>query len=347
MQTSSPLRVAIVGTGYFSHYHCHAWQRINNTQLMGVHSLDKLQAQQLASRYNIAHVYDSLPALLESGNVDLIDIVTPPAAHAQILKACANKGINAVCQKPFCADLKEATDTVDYCKAKGITVVVHENFRFQPWYRCIHKILQSNQLGALYEISFNLRPGDGQGDDAYLSRQPYFQTQEKFLIQETGIHFVDVFRFLMGDISGLFARLIRLNPAIVGEDAGVVMLEFKSGARGVLNANRLSDHEAIDCRLTMGDMRIEGEKACLYLNGNGVITLRKHGSQTSSNIAYDWQAIDFGGDCVKNCNEHIARHFLYGEPLENSAADYLINRRIESAIYASSAGGNWVDLPDY
>ena len=36
---------------------------------------------------------------------------------------------------------------------------------------------------------------------AYLERQPYFQTMPRFLVHETAIHLVDVFRFLLGEIS--------------------------------------------------------------------------------------------------------------------------------------------------
>ena len=42
----------------------------------------------------------------------------------------------------------------------------------------------------------------------------------RFLIHETAIHLVDVFRFLMGEVAGVFARLKRFNPAVAGEDAG-------------------------------------------------------------------------------------------------------------------------------
>ncbi len=59
-----------------------------------------------------------------------------------------------------------------------------------------------------------LRPGDGQGPEAYLDRQPYFQTMEKFLIHETGVHWVDTFAYLFGPAQSVYAGLRRVNPAI-------------------------------------------------------------------------------------------------------------------------------------
>ena len=88
-------------------------------------------------------------------------------------------------------------------------------------------MLQARALGEVYQITFRLRPGDGQGPEAYLERQPYFQTMERFLVHETAIHFIDVFRFLLGEEpSTVYASLRRLNPAIKGEDAGLMLFSF-------------------------------------------------------------------------------------------------------------------------
>ena len=74
---------------------------------------------------------------------------------------------------------------------------MHENFRFQPWHIKIKELLKNKYIGTPYQISFKMRTGDGQGKNAYLNRQPYFQKMERFLIHETGIHFIDLFRSLI------------------------------------------------------------------------------------------------------------------------------------------------------
>jgi len=53
------------------------------------------------------------------------------------------------------------------------------------------------------------------------------------LVHETAIHFIDTFRFLLGEVSGVTARLRRMNPHIVGEDAGIIMFEFAAGQTGL------------------------------------------------------------------------------------------------------------------
>ena len=200
----------------------------------------------------------------------------------------------------------------------------------------INEILKTSLLGDLYQVSFRMRPGDGQGEKAYLERQPYFQKMERFLIRETAIHLIDVFRFLFGDIKSVFANLSRLNPCIKGEDAGIVFFEFINGIRGVFDGNRLSDHIAADRRLTIGEMLIEGSMGTLRLNGNGEIFTRRFGDNIEKKVSYKWIKKGFAGDSVFQCQKHLLDHVLKGEKLINSAEEYLDNLKAEDYIYKSN-----------
>jgi len=346
MSADKVLRVAVIGTGYFSRFHYAAWQRMPDVELVGLLTIDPHEASHFKKEFGVEATYTDLAAMLEHSNADLIDIVSPPHTHAKFVRQCVEKKVGVACQKPFCGSVEEAVELVDDIKQQNAFVVVHENFRFQPWYQQIKKIIESEQLGQVFEINFNFRPGDGQGPQAYLDRQPYFQTQKRFFIQETGVHFVDVFRYLLGDINGLFARLVKLNPVIAGEDAGIVIMDFACGARGILNGNRLCDHAASDARRTMGEMRIDGSRATLKLDGNGRIHTREHGNSNWAEHRFEWQDIDFGGDCVYNTNRHIANHLLSGMPVQNLAETYLVNRQIEKAIYQSNESGQWTPVPN-
>ena len=141
-----------------------------------------------------------------------------------------------ICQKPFCNSLAKAAAITAEASAAGATIVIHENFRFMPWYRAIKTALDEKLRGDIHQVTFRLRPGDGQGPDAYLDRQPYFQTMKKLLIHETGVHWVDTFRFLLGDPLSVYADLRKMNPVTAGEDAGYVIFEHENGVRAVLTA---------------------------------------------------------------------------------------------------------------
>ena len=337
--SAGPLRVAVVGTGYFSRFHYRAWRRMADVELVALHAEEAARGAAVAAEHGVPRVFDDVARMLDATRPALVDLVTPPPSHAPLAALCIERGIPVVCQKPFCTDLDAALALVRRAEAGGGLVVVHENFRFQPWYREIRRLLESGALGEPYGIRFDLRPGDGRGADAYLGRQPYFREQRRFLIRETAVHLVDTFRFLLGEIETVAARLARLNPAIRGEDAALVVFGFESGATGLFDGNRLVDHPARNPRLTMGELRLEGSRATLGLDGEGRLTLRAHGERHAREHAYAWRDVDFGGDCVHATCRHIADHLLHGAPLENRAADYVANLAVEEAIYRAHASG--------
>ena len=340
---SDGLRVAVAGSGYFSRFHYDAWSRIAEARIVALASPDRESAAAQAEAFGVPKTYGDVAEMLDQERPDLLDIVTPPETHLALVRAAAERGIAAICQKPLAPSLAEAEELVAAAEGAGITLAVHENFRFMPWFRHARDLIEAGRLGALHGVQFRLRPGDGQGPEAYLARQPYFQTMERFLIHETGVHFIDVFRFLLGEVTAVTARLRRINPAIAGEDAGYVIFEFEGDATGLFDANRLNDHVAEDCRLTMGEMHLEGAAGVLRLDGLGRLWWKPHGGAEAME-PYDWQERGFAGDCVHSLQQHVVDHLLHGRPLANTARDYLANLRIEDAIYESHRTGRRVEV---
>jgi D-apiose dehydrogenase len=340
----SVIRVATVGTGYFSRFQYRAWARIAEVALVGVCNRTLTAAEAVASEFGIPAAFNDLGAMLDTVNPDLLDIITPPETHLDAIRQAAARGIDVICQKPFCRTLAEAHDALRVADSAGIKVVIHENFRFQPWHREVKRLLASGLLGQVYQATFRLRPGDGQGPRAYLERQPYFQKMPRFLVHETAIHLIDTFRFLFGEVGGVFGSLRKLNPVVAGEDAGLVILNMQNGVCCLFDGNRLSDHKAGNRRLTMGEMLVEGANGVLSLDGDGVIQFRTHGTNAASTIEYDWTDQDFGGDCVYALQRHVIDSRLGRLTVENTGEDYLRNIQVEEAIYSSHAESRYIAL---
>jgi predicted dehydrogenase len=283
--------------------------------------------------------------MLEATEPDLVDITAPPDAHLPLIEALAPRVAAIICQKPFCGGLEPARRAVALAARRGCRLAVHENIRFQPWNTEARRLIDAGALGRPWRIAFRLRPGDGRGPEAYRDRQPYFQSMPRFLVHETAVHWIDTFRFLMGEPTGVFARLYRLNPAIAGEDSGVILFDFENGAQGVFDGNRLSDHAAANRRRTMGEMTIEGPGGALRLDGDGRLWLRPFGENAETEHRFDWTDRHFGGDCVRLCAAAILADWRAGRDSPMEAAAYLRNIRIEEAIYDSAATGRHVPLP--
>ena len=329
------IKLSIVGTGYFSQFHFDAWKRLD-VDVAGICSLNEIEAKKYSKQFENCPVFSDFESMILATKPDLVDIIVPPLNHLKLIKIASKNKVNIICQKPFTNSIKEAKEAIKIANKNCVTIAIHENFRYQPWYKKINEMLKVSLLGDLYQVGFRMRPGDGQGKRAYLNRQPYFQKMERFMVHETAIHIIDVFRFLFGDIENVFGKLSNLNKHIKGEDAGFVLFQFKNGIRGLFDGNRLSDHIAEDRRLTIGEMLIEGSKGTIRLNGNGEIYLRKFGDNRELKIDYECEKKGFAGDSVFNCQKHILRHFLEGERLVNGAQEYLNNIKIEEAIYKSN-----------
>lgn len=330
------LRVAVAGAGYFGRFQHEAWHRLANVALVAIADQDLAKARQAAALVGGPPCFDDVTAMLDAVAPDLLDIAVPPPAHLALIAAAAERSIDAVCQKPFCGGLEGARRAVEIAAQAGTTLIVHENFRFEPWHQEVRRLIETGRLGRLHGIAFRLRPGDGRGERAYLDRQPYFQRMPRFLVHETAIHLIDVFRFLVGEVQAVYADLRRLNPVIAGEDAGILVLELAGGVRGVFDGNRLLDHVAEDRRLTMGEMLVEGEAAVLRLDGDGRLFLRAAGDNTEIEHPYAWERRGFAGDSVFRFQRHVAAHLLDGAPVQNDAASYLANLRAEEAVYRSA-----------
>lgn len=335
-------RVGCIGAGYFARFHYDAWARLEGAEAVASvdRDLERAKATGLPA-------YDTAEAMLAEVRPDIVDIIAPPPSHFDSIRtALAHKPLAIICQKPFCLDMAEARRAAALAADAGVPLIIHENFRFQPWYREMKALIDSGEIGDLLQITFRLRPGDGQGPDAYLDRQPYFQTMKRFLVHETAVHWIDTFRYLVGPPVRVMADLRKLNPAIAGEDAGFILFDQGNGVRAIFDGNRLLDHAAENARCTMGEALVEGTTGTLSLAGDGSVRLRAFGDLQDRLILEPTRVVGFGGDCVYHLQAHVVEALLAGSPLENTAADYLSVMAIEDAVYRSSEEGRWV-APDY
>ena len=329
-------KVAVVGAGYFGRFHLDAWSRMDDVSLVGLCERDAGRAGEMRTAYPAVTLFDDAVAMAEALRPDMIDITAPPPAHLDLIRALAPRVGHIICQKPFCGGLTGAREAIAVAEQHGCRLAVHENVRYQPWYREIRRLMNAGAIGTPYQISFRLRPGDGQGPQAYLERQPYFQQMPRFLVHETAIHWIDTFRYLMGEVRDVSAHLRRLNPAIAGEDAGVILFEFENGTQGLFDGNRLSDHAATNRRLTMGEMWVEGSGGTLRLDGDGRLWLRAFGENAEIEQSYEWRDHLFGGDCVYLTSRATLDAWRRGEAPETDASHYIRNQELVETIYSAS-----------
>lgn len=332
------LKGILVGCGYFSQFHMEAWQRIPEVELVGICDPDIKKAKAFAQKWGFAgKIFLSLEEALNAiPAIDFVDIATPPASHLELVDLASRHGKAIMCQKPLAPTLEEAQKLVNLAEARGVRLMVHENFRFQPWHRAIKGLLDGQVVGnQLYSLYWRMRMGDGWQPDAYLSRQPYFRTYPRLLIYETGVHLIDVVRYLNScEVQSVSADLSRRNPEIKGEDSGLVMLTMENSCRAILDMSRYNESHYPNPRYTFADsLLLDLNGGSIELTGDGRIWVKPIG-QPAYWHDYEHHDRNFAGDCVYFCQRHFVESLLTDKPFETSGLDYLQNLEVQDKIYA-------------
>ena len=96
------VKVGLVGSGFIAELHMHAYRRVFGIEATvravvsrGDHVLD------FARRFGIPQTYRDYRALLDDPEIEVIDICTPPALHAEMIVTSMRAGKHVICEKPF------------------------------------------------------------------------------------------------------------------------------------------------------------------------------------------------------------------------------------------------------
>ena len=141
-RSAMTLAVAIAGCGYFSRFHQDAWSRMEGVRVVGVADRDPSKRAAAAALFPQARRPSTTPRRCSTQTKpDLLDIVTPPQTHLDLVEAAAQRGITMICQKPLAPEHDEAVAIVETAEKAGVLLAVHENFRFMPWFMEAHRLI--------------------------------------------------------------------------------------------------------------------------------------------------------------------------------------------------------------
>ncbi|WP_108663202.1 Gfo/Idh/MocA family protein [Acuticoccus kandeliae] len=332
LPSGRPLRVAIAGAGMISLYHLIAWSRVDGVELCAIIDPDAERARARAAAFGIARDYRSLDALLAHEKIDALDIATPRETHAALVRTAAAHGIAVLCQKPLAVDLAEA-EALAAEVADRIRLMVHENWRFRPYYRQIAAWLAEGRFGELASGTISIRSSgilpDATGRSPALERQPMFRTEPRLLIAESLIHHIDVARWLFGPLRLVAARRRRMSDAVTGETLATLLFETGEGAPLVIDGNYACPGFAPSSR---DRVELIGSRASIVMCEDRLSLL----GDRAETIGYEHDT------AYQESFDAAIRHFVEclasGEPFETDVADNLETIRLLEAAYADAAG---------
>ncbi|HWR51539.1 MAG TPA: Gfo/Idh/MocA family oxidoreductase [Bryobacteraceae bacterium] len=329
------MNVVMIGAGYFAQFHADAWNRIPGLRIAAVADPDRDRASAFAARWKIPAVYANAEDAIRRERPAFVDIVTRPETHLELTALAAAHCVPIICQKPMAGTASECEEMVRVCEDAGVRLVIHENWRWQPWYREVRRLIDAGTLGTVFHLGFRMRTGDGRGPEPYTA-QPYFRTMPRLLIYETLVHFLDTFRFLAGEIESVYCVTRHINPVIAGEDCAVIELRFATGARGLIDANRISG--PTEPEVAFGELSVEGERGAVRLAPDGSLWLSEYpGAARPHSFAAPEEG--YKGDSVKAMQEHFVECLRTARPAETEGRAYLRTVALVEACYRSADSG--------
>ena len=329
------LRGGIVGCGFFAQFHTEAWQRVQGAELVAACDVDLSRAQAAAPA-----AYVNLEQMLDVERLDFLDVAARPEQHLEMVHAAARRGIPVICQKPMAPTYAQCLEIAEVAKALGIRLMIHENWRWQAWYRQVHAMIEKGHIGQPLTYHFRTRRRDGLGPEPYAA-QPYFRNYKRLLLYETLIHHIDTSRFLFGEITRVYAEMRHNNPLIAGEDQVLMLTRHASQLCGVIDGHRFLDLAPNSGPL--GDAVFEGDGGMLWVSGTGDIFRRT----PTGDEHLAWKNTVFNGyrgDSVRATQQHFIDCLQSGSEFESDARNYLKSVAVMEAGYRSAETGAVITL---
>ena len=336
--TDRPLRGVLIGAGYFAGFQGEAWRRVPGAELVAVADAIPGKAREFADRHGVRAAYESADETLDREQPDFVDIATRPESHLDLTRRAAARGTHVICQKPMAPTMTECRAMCEACEAAGVRLLIHENWRWQPWYRKARRTLDTGDLGRVVQSSFFWRTGNGRGPAPYPT-QPYFAQMPRLLVYETLVHLLDTFRYLVGEVEHLTCETARVNPVIAGEDHALIHLKFARGALGLIDGNRITG--PVPQGAAMGTLLLECERGTLRVSPDGLVSLTPHGGAGQC-LAFQPSATGYKGDSVFATQAHLIECLRHGRSSESDGRDYLKTVALVEACYRSAETGGRV-----
>lgn len=338
------LRGALIGCGFFAINHLHGWRDAEGVEIVAICDRSPERLKIAGDQFAIAIHYEDAATMLAREKLDFVDIATTAPTHRALAELAAAHGLAVICQKPFATTLDDAKAIVAACDKAGVPLMVHENFRWQSPIQKVKAILCNGEIGDVFwgRVSFR---------SAYdvFSGQPYLAEGTRFIVEDLGIHALDIARFLFGDVLNVSARTRRVNPRIKGEDVATMLLDHGNGLASVVDCSYASQTEQELFPQTL--LEIDGTRGTLRLGANYQLTVtsnRKTRHEDVSPPRLPWATKPWHNiqESVALIEQHWVECLNTGKEPQTSGRDNLKTFALVEAVYQSARDLHTVQLSD-
>jgi predicted dehydrogenase len=161
------LRGAISGFGEVAaRGHLPGWLTRGGVSLVAIHEPIAERRQAAMRMLKGVRIYDDLGLLLDGEAPDFVDIASPPAFHADAIRAALEANAHVLCEKPLCLDLANFDALAQLAAARSRILMCVHNWKHAPGFEAAHTALASGRLGALHSMGIDrlrTEPAGGAG----------------------------------------------------------------------------------------------------------------------------------------------------------------------------------------
>ncbi len=233
---NSKVGFGIVGSGAVTRFHINAVNSIDNAFFAGIYSTDNETSAAIA-RQNGTRCFGSFDEMLECDEVDVVNICTPSALHCRQAVRALEKGKNVMVEKPLGLNVAECDEIIRAQRRSGKLCSAVSQHRFSDAALEVSRAVSGGLLGKIITAGAYMR---------YNRSPEYFSVSSWHgkLAHEGGgalinqsIHGLDLLRMFCGEVGAVNAMSKTLAHRIEVEDTFACVLEFKSGALGVVEGS--------------------------------------------------------------------------------------------------------------
>lgn len=151
------LNVGMVGYGFMGRTHSNAFLKAANFFDMPFQPVLKTicarnveRAKAFAANWGYEHVETDYRRMVESPEIDLIDIASPNDTHLEIALAAARAGKMVMCEKPLGRSAWESEQMVKAVEEAGVANMVWYNYRRVPAVMLAKQLIDEGRLGRIF-----------------------------------------------------------------------------------------------------------------------------------------------------------------------------------------------------
>jgi len=229
------IRIRLIGAGNISSTHARAASEIPGVKIVAIHGTNQEKVSCLSREFG-AKPYTEFKSFLAHSPMEAVIIGSPSGLHAEQGIAAAQHKLHVLTEKPIDITTEHADGLIFACKVAGVKLGVIFQDRFKPDILRLKQFLAAGSLGKplLLDARVNwYRPPEYYRDSKWRGT---LALDGGGALMNQGIHTVDLLIWLFGEVKKVQASTATLLHDIESEDTALALLEFASGAVGVLHA---------------------------------------------------------------------------------------------------------------